>query len=338
MYVSRAFNSNPLVTFYLGRISNLLFFTFIIYFAIKIIPFYKLPLMVLSLAPMTLSLAGSLTSDVIVIGVNFLWTALLLKLIVKKSKIDLKEILVLALLATILALSKHYFMLVPLVFLLPKSQFKNISRYLICIFSVLSLAVLGLLIWQNLTKGLFVDLNQNANIAQQINFIATHPLSYLAVLAKTLIIKTPRIIITMIGVLGWQDTRLDFLTYILYPILVAAAVICENRSDFKFKKWQICLIFFDVIASVFLIFTSMYLMWSAVGSSVIIGLNGKYFTPIMLAFLLLFYNRSKTNLNENQKNIIKLLIYVAITLILISSDLSLLHRFYDITPNLYYKV
>ena len=338
MYVSKVFNANPLMIFYLGRLSNLLFFTLIVYFAIKSIPFYKLPLMTLALAPMTLSLAGALTSDVVVIGVNFLWVALLVKLACKKTQINVKEIISLVLLASVLALSTHYFMLIPLIFILPKTIFKDFSKYLICVISVLSATIISILLWQNLIGDIYINLNQNANVTEQLNFIFSHPLAYAGIFLKTLIVKLPRIIITMIGVLGWQDTRLDFMTYILYPILILLAVVSENKTDFKFNKWQTSLILLDIFASAFIIFTSMYLMWSAVGSSLIMGLNGKYFTPIMLPFLLLFYNRTKISLDENQKNNMKLFIYLAIALILLSSELSLLHRFYNLTPNLYYSI
>ncbi len=338
MIIAKALNANPLTIFYLGRISNLIFFSLIIYFAIKIIPFYKLPLMLLALMPMTLSLAGSLTTDVVVIGFNFLWVALLLKFIYKKTEIGVKQILSLKLLAIALALSKHYFMLIPLVFLLPKTNFKNIKTYLICIFSVLLASTISVLLWQAAINHLYTELNSNAGSQQQLQFILTQPLSYLMIFIKSLIVKTPRIIITMIGVLGWQDTPLDFMTYIVYPVLVVLAIIAENRADFDFKKWQVYLISSDIVLSVCLIFTTMYLMWSSVGNSIITGLNGKYFTPIMLPFLLLFYNRAKIALTDNSKLNIKLFIYIAIILILISSDLSLLHRFYNLTPNLYYKV
>lgn len=333
MYIAKRFNANPLLIFYLGRISNLLGFTLLVYFAIKIIPFYKLTTMLLALMPMSLSLAGSLTSDVMVMGLNFLWIAILLKFVFEKTKISNLQILGLIILATFLGLCKHYFMLIPLIFLLPKSNFKNTLKYTICTLGVLFSTAVALLLWQNVINTMNFDMNSAANATKQLAFIAHNPLSYLLVLLKTLIIKTPRIFITMIGVLGWQDTRLDFLTYILYPILVAFSLFID-KNNFKFEKWQIYLLSFDVIFSVGLIFTNMYLMWSAVASPVIYGLNGKYFTPIMLPFLLLFFGQRKINLPEQTK----LFIFIAIILILISSDLSIIHRFYGLTPNLYYKI
>lgn len=336
MYIAKAFNANPLWIFYLGRLSNLLFFTLIFYFAIKIIPFYKLPMALLALMPMTLSLGGALTTDVIVIGVNFLWVATLLKILVQDKKIETFQICFLFVLAFILALSKNYFLLLPLIFLMPKSKFKNLSDYLICIFGTILIVATSVLVWQNIINSIYVNLNSTADAFKQLNFIFLHPLNYVLVMLKTFIIKTPRIIITMIGVLGWQDTRLDFLTYILYPVLIILAIGIENKTAFEFKPWQNYLIATDVVFATIMIYSTLYLMWSKIGSGIIFGLNGKYFTPVIMPLLLLLNNKIKIDFTD--KETLKLFIYLAVVLILFSSDLSLLHRFYGLTPQLHYKI
>ena len=75
-------------------------------------------------------------------------------------------------------------------------------------------------------------------------------------------------------------------------------------------------------------------MWTPVGNSVVLGLNGKYFIPLMMPMFLLF----KTSKAKYDYNSVKYAIVVALILILASSELSLLHRFYNITPQLYYKI
>lgn len=336
MYITKLFNANPLLFLYAGRLSNLIFFSLIISLAIKIIPIYKLPMALLALMPMTLSLGAALTADVMVIGFNFLWIALLIKIFYEK-KINTKKISILIIIAAILAFSKDYVLLIPLIFLLPRSIFKNRGEYLTCMLGTLIITFVAFMLWQKIIDSVYVDLNGSANACAQIKFILSNPLAYLVIFAKTFVIKAVRIFITMIGVLGWQDTRLDFLTYMLYPVLVFFAMLSEQKpADFKFKTWQLYLISIDIFISVILIFTNMYIMWSAVSSPIIFGLNGKYFTPLMLPLLLLFYNKTKSSITDSDQ--IKLLIYIAIILILISSDLSLLHRFYGLTPQLRYSI
>ncbi len=54
----------------------------------------------------------------------------------------------------------------------------------------------------------------------------------------------------------------------------------------------------------------------------------------MMPMFLLF----KTSKAKYDYNSVKYAIVVALILILASSELSLLHRFYNITPQLYYKI
>lgn len=334
MFIAKSFNANPLIIFYMGRISNLLFFTMIMYFSIKIIPFYKTTLMLLALMPMTLSLGGALTSDVMVIGLNFLWIAIILKFIFEKREMNNLELCCFILLASIIALCKDYFLLIPLIFLLPKSNFTNTKRYFVVTLSIFLIALIGCLLWQHVIDRLSFNMNVNANAAEQFKFMITNPINYLFIFVKSLLIKTPKIIITIIGVLGWQDTRLDFLTYLLYPILLLLSLNIDNDAEFKFQNWQINLITIDIIISIFLIYSNMYMMWSKIASPIIYGINGKYFTPLSLPFLLIFYNYSKFNLPSNAK----LIIFITIILILISSDLSILYRFYNIAPTFNYDI
>lgn len=310
-------------------------FTILGYVILKTIPFYKLPMALLLLMPMTLSLGAALTSDVVVIGVNFLWIAVLLKFLVEDKLINYSKIFILFLLAFIIGLAKNYFLLIPLIFIVPKSKFKNLMQYLICIFGVLTITIIMALIWQNIITYFGFNMNANANYAEQLKFILSNPIEYLFILLKTFVIKIGRIIITMIGVLGWQDTRLDFLTYILYPALIILSVITEDKTGFYFKKRQNIVLISDIILSFFLIFTTIYLMWSNIGSQIIMGLSGKYFIPIMLPIILLFYNRLNVSKYRSE---IRFIIFIFIILILASSDLSLIHRFYNMTPNLYYKI
>lgn len=336
MYLAKAFELNPLLIFYAGRISNLIFFIIIGYLSIKIIPFYKLPLMLLLLMPMTLSLASAITSDVVIIAISFLWISIIVKLLTDDKLINIQQLAVLFLLAFILAISKNCIFLVPLILLLPKSKFKNILNYLLSILGILLIAIVAFFIWKSLIIGFDFNINSNANAAKQLNFILSNPFSFFIIIIKSFIIKFCRIIITMIGVLGWQDTRLDFLTYIIYPILIVTAILLEGKKDFRFQKWQKIILFLVTLLFFLSIFTIIYIIWSRVGNPIIIGLCGKYFIPAMMPLFLLFYN--KFSIVTEHKDIIILSILVVIILILFSSDLSIIHRFYNITPNLYYKV
>ena len=322
--------------YYLGRLSNLIAYCLLVFFALRITPFFKCPMFLLALMPMSLSLAGAYTCDVAVLGLNFLWMAVILKTMTlpQTVKFTNKWIITLAVLGVLIALSKSYILLLPLIFLLPPRLFNTKKDYFISVLGILAVAFAGLAYWSFCIKGLSLDMNDSfANSAMQMEFIKTHPLAYILVLIKTFFVKTPRLLITMIGVLGWQDTKLDWITYIAYPVLMYFAVRADN-FNFKLEKWQKVLIGAVLIAGTVITYTSLYIMWSPVGNSVVLGLNGKYFIPLMLPLCLIF----KNSIAKYDYEKVKLAIIIAVILILASSELSLLHRFYNITPQLYYKI
>lgn len=322
--------------YYLGRISNLISYCLLVFFALRITPFFKCPMFLLALMPMSLSLAGAYTCDVAVLGLNFLWMAVILKVMTLPQKVTFsnKWVIILAVLGLLISLSKSYILLLPLIFLLPPKFFNTKKDYFISTLGILAVAIAGLAFWSFCIRGLSLDMNNSfANSAMQMEFIKSHPFAYIFVLIKTFFVKTPRLLITMIGVLGWQDTKLDWITYIAYPFLMYFAV-CADNFDFKPEKWQKILIWIVLIAGTIITYTSLYIMWSPVGNSVILGLNGKYFIPLMLPLCLIF----KNSIAKYDYDKVKLAIIIAVILILASSELSLLHRFYNITPKLYYKI
>ena len=119
---AKIFTNNLALIYYFGRISDLLFYCLLVFWAIRTIPFYKLPLMLLAICPMSLSLASSYTSDVSVLGFNFLWVAYILKFITQDEK-DITKTIILTLLAILITFSKSYIFILPLCFLIsPKRK------------------------------------------------------------------------------------------------------------------------------------------------------------------------------------------------------------------------
>ena len=331
--LAKSFTNNLAIVYYFGRLSNLLIYCLLIFWALRIIPFYKLPLMLLALCPMSLSLAGAYTSDVMVFGLNFLWIAYILKFIVSKER-DFVKIFILSTLAFLITISKSYILLLPLYFLIPVNNYKNKRNYFISMFCVIFSVILSGFIWYSLSKGLTLNMNNAvSDSSSQIEFIKLHPINYIWILLKTFIVKTPRLLITMIGVLGWQDTKLDWSTYILYPVMVYFAIFSDNFK-FEFLKWQKYLILITIITGIVLTYTSLYIMWSPVANPLILGLNGKYFIPLMMPLFLLF----KKSQPKYDYTITLKYVSPVVILILFTSELSLLYRFYNLTPQLYYKV
>lgn len=329
--IGNFFNLPPLLLVYIGRIFNLILYTILGYYAIKVIPILKPAVFLILLMPLNLSLGSSLSSDALLITSSLIFTGIILKYIVTDENLDNKSIVLLSFLALILALIKHHFFLMPLLFLIPRDRFGG--KYLKCLCLMILPAAAGCFIWSKAISGLYIPLRDGADMYSQLAFIAHNPFVYALVLIKTIAVKTFRIIITMIGVLGWQDTRLDILTYMLYPPAIIYAVL--NKFDVKFilSKMQALILSGVLIVSSILIVTYMYLSWSPVGSSIVTGLNGKYFITLLLPFFILIASKVKIRFDVSNN-----IIYTFSFFVLFSAIFSVLIRFYNMFPNLYYQV
>jgi len=107
-----------------GRLGNLLLYTALIYFAIRRMPFFKTTMAAVALTPVALQLAASFTYDTLVIGMCFLFTAIVFDLAYKKEKVSFKDILLLAVLAAVIAPGKTvYVVIIGLCFIIPLHKF-----------------------------------------------------------------------------------------------------------------------------------------------------------------------------------------------------------------------
>lgn len=321
--ISNSLNFNPLLTFYAVRIFNLILYCFLGYWALRTIPFMRAAVFLILLVPMNLSLAASCSTDVTLLGVSLLFVAKIFEAINKS--LTTKNYLLLLVMAFILAMTKHNVFLIPLIFLIPKEKFNG--NYILKVSGIFLTSIIPCIIWSKAIEHIYVPLNPDADMYKQINFILNNPLKYLHIIIMTVIFKTLRLIATSVGFLGWQDTRLWFMTYILYPVAIFFSAIYSGINNDFLSKYKKIFVILLAIASYLFISTYLYLAWSPIGNSIIIGLNGKYFTPLLLPVLTVIALLLKNKQHKITSTIIYGM-YGFSAIILTSSIISLVCRFY----------
>lgn len=222
--------------FYLARIFNLILYCILGYYAIKCTPFLKLAVFLILLSPMNISLGASCSTDVTLIGASLLLFAKILEYSFSNRSLSVKNFILLGFLLLILALTKHNFYFVPLIFLIPKEKFGR--KYILKIAMIILPSIAACLIWSKMIAGLYVPLNQQADMYEQTDFILHNPFKYSGILIATTFVKAFRLFITSIGVLGWQDTKLDNLTYMIYPLLLGISIIYSGAKDYILQNWK----------------------------------------------------------------------------------------------------
>ncbi|HMK53518.1 MAG TPA: DUF2142 domain-containing protein [Methanobacteriaceae archaeon] len=291
------FNISPLILMYLGRIVNLLLWIFFVYMAIKITPIHKWSFFALSLMPMSIFMAGSLSADSFNMGLAFLVIAFFLNLAFdeNRKKIKFKDILLLSLLIWMLSLSKQGYAVLLLLFLIiPLNKFNNnLIRWKYFVFAVLS-TLATTFIWNFLSK----DANpffHNVGSNFSISYIFSNVLIFLNMILHTLSVLDEKYLISFVGNFGWLDTPMpEWLVYLYLAFLIIVAFTDKTRIKIDLKAKLIFIITF-VVECLF-IFFYLYITWNPPGSSIIGGIQGRYFIPIAPLVLLLVYNR-KDKLN-----------------------------------------
>jgi uncharacterized membrane protein len=334
IFIGKLFNFSNSVIFYLGRISNLIFFICITYLAIRLTPILKWVFLLLGLMPMSLYEAASFSSDGFNIAISFLLIALIFKFAFddKKININQNDIIIILFIGILLALSKQvYILLLVLFFLIPSNKFENRRKMFINFFSIFLSCLLIVIGWNFLVKGIYVPISTQVSLQGQMLFILSHPITFLTVPLNTILKNFLYYLITFVGTFGWTDTGLvsklvtplpNILVYAYIIVLIFASLLDNAKINVNINQKFISLITFLLIFTS--IFTLEYLLWTVVGNNKIDGVYGRYFIPIApLFFLMLYNNQTKQNIRGK-----KLAIIIFVVIILSISTFMIFERFY----------
>ena len=99
----------------------------------------------------------------------------------------------------------------------------------------------------------------------------------------------------------------------MFAIYIMATIL-DNDIKGKLKKYQIFWISITILAIIGLIFTSLYVQWTYVGNNSILGVQGRYFLPILPLIMLLIASKIKIKSLYEEKNVNK---FVAISIMVL---------------------
>ena len=317
--IGKLFSLSPLAIFYLGRLTNLFVAITLIYFAIKYTPILKWSMLLLGLMPITIFQLASLSADGFTISISFLLISLILRLTFSKvSKITSKSIFIIFICATLLALSKQAYIIIPfLISIIPVKKFKSLRHWFFAVGAVAFLSVLPSLLWTLYAKDLYDPANQ-VRIDYQRNYFLENPLKVAYQFFNNYYQDRSSVFDPTIGILGWGDTKLSFLFHI-YPFsLLLFLVACFDKQKDIFigviTKVKVALI---VILNIFLITLTLFIFWTDPDAYGAAGITGRYFIPFLPLVSLLLYNKTLYCKNKNfQLFVFLFVVYSALVTIL----------------------
>ncbi len=302
--LAQIFTARYIFWLWAGRLANLALYLLVGYFAVKLAKFYRWGMVLLALMPMPLSLAGSLSYDVSINALSLLFFSLTQRLVTDEKPYGWKELKYFYLLGLAMMFLKFpYVLMYGVLLFVPAARFsRKYWKYVTIAFCLLLFAgAVGVNMRRAEDTGKkqrsdarpFYDRDarmriSRANPAEKLTELKHSPAEFIRAAGKTAVsIRIPFYAGSFVGILGWLTVWPPLWLLAIYGLLLlAAAGLEEENSPAVRFKWPLRSIFllggFGLVLLIHLIF---YLA-VALENGEIAGVQGKYFFPIALLFLL----------------------------------------------------
>ena len=299
---AKLLNLTTIWALYFSRIANLLFYAAIAYFMIKIIPKYKMHLLVFSTIPLCISQACSSSYDAFILTFTLVILTYFIKMYL--GEVNKKNLAIFLISVLLISLIKQpYIILAFLVFVLP---FEDDRLKKISIISIIAMIMLTVLSVGSLFSSLFTTTaiqtyntssTTNVSFVGQTRFLLSNPLVILA-LIKDMVVSIPDLFLLKANFFhytGYKGIKLINFLYVIFYL----GVSLFYKLDVNLKKKEriiLALIFLIAYVGIYIIF---YLTWSPLGSTTILGVQSRYFLPV-IALLPLIINIKSRQIEINE--------------------------------------
>jgi len=288
--IARIMHANFIITFLLGRLCNLYFYTFCAFSAIKAAPKFKLLFFLLGIMPMALHQAASYSYDGFINGMAMLLTALLLKGIYEEGMLSHKDYFLILVIGTLLSPAKLvYWPILWLFGLIPHNRFRGIKDKCVRFGIVLLVSFCVLCIFQMsalISAQTASPLNWEGQTNYSVKFILENPVQTAKVFWTTFRLSFKTWFLCAIGAV-MSGLTLGIPHWIIwsFALLLFLAVLNHEDSKYELSPYIRGAFLSVVLVIIFLIMLSMFIGWTSNTRSTIQGIQGRYFIPI---FPLLF--------------------------------------------------
>ncbi|MCQ4798820.1 MULTISPECIES: DUF2142 domain-containing protein [Eggerthella] len=281
--------------FYLGRFFNLLMFAALAYFAVRITPVGKNAMMVAGLLPMTLHLASSYSYDAGIMGLAFLLTGMCLRAVYGEGLMSRREKAGIVVVAVLLAPCKVvYTVIVLLVILIPRKRFSSTAASArfkaiaigCALLSVLVFRAAGLLQMAGVASSSTAEGSRGDEYGTfySLSGLVSDPLNTVLLFLRTFDVQGSFYLDTLVGgSLAWFQVDLKaplYITVALLFIVVLSAQRSEGDNAVIPGAHRV-LCGGLALAGGLGVILSMLIGWTFTSESVVQGVQGRYFLPLL---------------------------------------------------------
>ena len=268
----------------------MLVFGLFFFFAIRLTPVGKNFLVLLGLVPVNIQSANSMSADALALALTVALAAFVLAMRYKQKEVmSRRQLIWMYVLTGFLCLCKVVYMpFCLLLFLIPKERFKSRKNYwfhVVCAGAVILILSFG---WLAIASRYLCESQPGVDTAAQLVGILKDPAAFVLTFVRSLDNFGVTYLTEMIGSnLGWLNIPVCALLAIGYLLILVLQVSGNDdmsgiRLDLPVKS-----ILGGVSLLVFaLIFVTLYGQWTAYGYDKILGVQGRYFLPLLFPLIL----------------------------------------------------
>lgn len=302
--IGRIIGCNGFFTLLLGRFCNFLVYVLLTYLAVKLCPIRKQAIAVTALLPVALQQGMSYSYDSIAISGSLFLISIGLYIYENgiSSLLKKKILFLLWIIVSILVLqakSHAYIMTVlfPISIILYEKNILTKKRAKILLYMfvgcILLYVLYAVLDWTfdipDLVEEKYNNLKWTTDPGVTITHIINYPMDVLFKHYGTIKDLTTFYLTSMIGPLGWLNIEVTWeLTY-LYWIVIILSCIKTKADQIELPKLLRIAIILVSFITILGISTGLLIGWTTISSGTILGMQGRYFIPIVPCLIGILY-------------------------------------------------
>lgn len=284
--IARFFTSNVSQVFYGGKIANAIIAFILCGISLNVLPFGKRVLFMFMILPLTLQELVSIAPDALLISLSFLFFSYILRLTYVSDKIEFKDMAIIFVMGTIFSLVKIiYVILLLLLLLIPIEKYGSRKRAIGFYAIVMGASVLINLVWLRISSGFLYEFNPGVDSAEQIKYVVYNCLDFYSISVRTTLKYAqwwiPTAISDQLGLFVIPTTGVVWI--VLLCLLVYEMCSCYSGPT-MIKPFEIVVLLGTFVINVLAFFLAEYVQWTPLKNTIVEGIQGRYFIPIIACF------------------------------------------------------
>ena len=313
MTVSRMLGLGSIAMLMVARWCNLTFFAGCVWWCMKKLPFGKMALAVIAFFPMTIQQCNSFSYDAVITSVLFLFSTYIICMTYEEKPLKGSDVVIVSILGALLVYGKSgvYLPVCLAALLIPTKKFGAVWKKLAAAGSLVGIAMLSYInrnsgtVTQVMsttaeTSAVGATAGNAVAMGYTVGYFLQNPWKLIQMLANTAADKAEFYLESIVGQkMGWVEieiSRVVFVGFLILFLISMLKVRGEKQYVTSGQKWWISIV---CLLSAGMILMGMLLTWTPFGYVSIEGVQGRYFTPLLLLLSLLGRNNSVL-LHENK--------------------------------------